>query len=115
MTHTALFTLTVAFASIQSAPARDVQAGATSTASQATLPVECEAFLNRVDRCMQKLGPDNAIATAYKHTLQIARTEWQSAPDPVVVGNVCHLASQAFDKTAAEANCESHDVAVLTP
>ncbi len=115
MTRTTLFALVLAFTAIQSAPARDVRAGATSSpTSKTALPVECEAFLHRVDRCMQTLGPDNPIASAYKQRLDLARSEWQSA-DQAVVANVCHLASEAFDKIATNAHCEPREVAVVTP
>ena len=109
-----LFALVVAFAAIQSAPAQDVRAGASSSSSASTLPVECEAFLNRVDRCMQTLGADNPLAGVYKQNLLVARTEWQSAPDKDVVSNVCHRASEAFAKTAANAKCEPLEVVAVT-
>jgi hypothetical protein len=112
MKRTTLFALVVAFAAIQSAPAEDVRAGASS--SSQTLPVECEAFLNRVDRCMQTLGPDNPIASAYKQNLVVARAQWEAVPDKVLVGNVCHRASEAFDKTAANAKCEPLEVVANT-
>jgi len=109
MKRTLFVALLVAFTAIQSAPAEDVRAGA----SPSTLPVECEAFLDRVDRCMQTLGADNPLAGVYKQNLLVARTEWQAAPDKTVVGNVCHRASEAFAKTAANAKCEPLEVVAV--
>lgn len=114
MKSTTLVVLGLAFAAIQPASARDVRAAGTSAASPPALSVECEAFLNRVDRCMQTLGADPSISNAYKQNLDVARSEWKSAPDQALIGNVCHLANDAFDRTAANAKCEQEEVAVVT-
>jgi hypothetical protein len=115
MNRTIFLALVVAFGAIQTASAEDA-AKVASTQKTAThaLPVECEAFLSRVDRCMQTLGPDNPIAGGIKANLINARGEWAANPDQATVAMVCHRASDAFNKTAAEKKCEPLEAVAAT-
>jgi hypothetical protein len=115
MNRTIFLALAVAFGAMQTASAEDA---ATTASSQKTathaLPIECESYLSRVDRCMQTLGPNDPLAGHYKENLINARGQWESNADTVTVALVCHRASDAFNKTAADKKCEPLETVAAT-
>ena len=77
------------------------QAASATAGSGGKLAAECEAFINRMSACYDKLPPDTA--DPMKATLQETRNALiEAAAD----GAACKTMSQEFDTTAATLQCE---------
>ena len=77
------------------------QAVSATAGSGGKLAAECEAFINRMSACYDKLPPDTA--DPMKATLQETRNALiEAAAD----GAACKTMSQEFDTTAATLQCE---------
>lgn len=77
------------------------QAASATAGSGGKLAAECEAFINRMSACYDKLPPDTA--EPMKATLQETRNALiEAAAD----GAACKTMSQEFDTTAATLQCE---------
>lgn len=77
------------------------QAVSATAGSGGKLAAECEAFINRMSACYDKLPPDTA--EPMKATLQETRNALiEAAAD----GAACKTMSQEFDTTAATLQCE---------
>ena len=77
------------------------QAASATAGSGGKLAAECEAFINRMSACYDKLPPDTA--DPMKATLQETRNALSEA---AADGAACKTMSQEFDTTAATLQCE---------
>lgn len=77
------------------------QAVSATAGSGGKLAAECEAFINRMSACYDKLPPDTA--EPMKATLQETRNALSEA---AADGAACKTMSQEFDTTAATLQCE---------
>ena len=77
------------------------QAASATAGSGGKLAAECEAFINRMSACYDKLPPDTA--EPMKATLQETRNALSEA---AADGAACKTMSQEFDTTAATLQCE---------
>jgi hypothetical protein len=67
---------------------------------------ECDAYVDRVNKCMEKLGADNAMATTYKQQMDAAKALWASLQDKAALANACKQANDAFNQSAQMLKCE---------
>ena len=77
------------------------QAVSATAGNGGKLAAECEAFINRMSACYDKLPPDTA--EPMKATLQETRNALSEA---AADGAACKTMSQEFDTTAATLQCE---------
>ena len=75
------------------APAQDPAPAAT------TLPAECEAYLDKVNSCVAKLG---AAGDALKQGLETTREAWKQVPQESL-GEACKQATEMFEQQAGKA------------
>jgi hypothetical protein len=74
-------------------------------ASAATVPAECEAYLAKVNACMDKLGSSNPAAASIKQQLDAAKTQWASIPDKTQLAAQCKQSSDLFAQSASQMGC----------
>lgn len=74
-------------------------------ASAAAVPVECEAYLAKVNACMDKLGSSNPAAASIKQQLDAAKTQWASIPDKTQLAAQCKQSSDLFAQSASQMGC----------
>ena len=67
---------------------------------------ECDAYVDRVNKCMEKLGANNAMATTYKQQMEAAKAQWATMQDKTALANVCKQANDAFNQSAQMLKCE---------
>lgn len=89
--------------SSEPAAAPSDSAAATSTGS---IPAECEAYVNKVNACVEKMHGSNAqMAETFKKQMEDAKASWASIPDQEQLKNVCIQADQAFEPAAKQLGC----------
>lgn len=72
----------------------------------ATLPAECDAYLKKVEACVEKIGGQNAqTAEAFKKGMDMTKSSLASIQDQDQAKAICSQAEQAFDATAQQAGC----------
>ena len=74
-------------------------APAPEPAAATTLPAECEAYLAKVNACVEKLG---AAGDAVKQGLETTRESWKQVPQESL-GEACKQASEMFEQQAGKA------------
>ncbi len=77
---------------------------ATSVASSSV--AECDAYVDRVNKCMEKLGANSPMAATYKQQMEAAKSQWAVMQDKTALANACKQANDAFSQSAQMLNCE---------
>ncbi|MGE8639637.1 MAG: DUF5339 family protein [Achromobacter sp.] len=76
------------------------------TASTApSVPAECEAYLAKVNACMDKLGSSNPAAASIKQQLESAKSQWAAIPDKTQLAAQCKQSSDLFAQSASQMGC----------
>lgn len=91
--------------STPTAPAAPAPSATPPAASTASLPAECEAYLTKVNACMDKLGSSNPAAASIKQQLDSARAQWASVPDKTQLASQCKQSSDLFAQSASQMGC----------
>ena len=91
--------------STPTAPAAPAPSATPPAASTASLPAECEAYLTKVNACMDKLGNSNPAAASIKQQLDSARAQWASVPDKTQLASQCKQSSDLFAQSASQMGC----------
>ena len=78
----------------------------TSVASTSSSVAECDAYVERVNKCMDKLGANSPMAATYKQQMDSAKTQWATMQDKSALANACKQANTAFDQSAQMLKCE---------
>ncbi|WP_258130591.1 DUF5339 family protein [Achromobacter anxifer] len=78
---------------------------APSAGATASVPPECEAYLAKVNACMDKLGSANPAAAAIKEQLDAARTQWGAISDKTQLAAQCKQSSDSFAQSASQMGC----------
>ena len=87
-------------------PAAAAPAASPSVASaSATMPAECEAYLTKVNACMDKLGSSNPAAASVKQQLDAAKTQWAAIPDKTKLAAQCKQSTDLFSQSASQMGC----------
>jgi len=86
-------------------PASPAPSATPPAASTASLPAECEAYLTKVNACMDKLGNSNPAAASIKQQLDSARAQWASVPDKTQLASQCKQSSDLFAQSASQMGC----------
>lgn len=71
----------------------------------ASVPAECEAYLAKVNACMDKLGSGNPAAAAIKEQLDAARAQWGAISDKTQLAAQCKQSSDSFTQSASQMGC----------
>ena len=88
------------------APATDAAAApAEEAASASSLPADCEAYLTRVQACVDKAG-SNPASDAVKQSLETTRQQWAGISNQDALASACKMANDQFAATAASLKCE---------
>lgn len=88
------------------APAADAPAApAEEAASASSLPADCEAYLTRVQACVDKAG-SNPASDAVKQGLETTRQQWAGISNQDALASACKMANDQFAATAASLKCE---------
>lgn len=90
-----------------STPAPTTPSAATppATGSAASVPAECEAYLAKVNACMDKLGSSNPAAASIKQQLESAKSQWAAIPDKTQLAAQCKQSSDLFAQSATQMGC----------
>ncbi|MFY0479043.1 DUF5339 family protein [Achromobacter marplatensis] len=90
-----------------SAPTTPAPAATTppATGSSASVPAECEAYLAKVNACMDKLGSSNPAAASIKQQLESAKSQWAAIPDKTQLAAQCKQSSDLFAQSATQMGC----------
>lgn len=78
---------------------------APSAGATASVPAECEAYLAKVNACMDKLGSGNPAAAAIKEQLDSARAQWGAISDKTQLATQCKQSSDSFAQSASQMGC----------
>ncbi|MBB1595971.1 DUF5339 family protein [Achromobacter sp. UMC46] len=76
-----------------------------ATGSTASVPAECEAYLAKVNACMDKLGNSNPAAASIKQQLESAKSQWAAIPDKTQLAAQCKQSSDLFAQSATQMGC----------
>ncbi len=88
------------------APATDAAAApAEEAASASSLPADCEAYITRVQACVDKAG-SNPASDAVKQSLETTRQQWAGISNQDALASACKMANDQFAATAASLKCE---------
>ncbi|MPT28594.1 MAG: glutaconyl-CoA decarboxylase subunit gamma, partial [Achromobacter sp.] len=74
-------------------------------ASAASVPEECEAYLTKVNACMDKLGSSNPAAASIKQQLESAKSQWAAIPDKTQLAAQCKQSADLFAQSATQMGC----------
>jgi len=80
-------------------------AAAAAPAATASVPAECEAYVAKINACMDKLGSGNPAAAAIKEQLDAARTQWAAVSDKTQLAAQCKQSSDTFTQSASQMGC----------
>lgn len=78
---------------------------APAAGATASVPAECEAYLAKVNACMDKLGSANPAAAAIKEQLDAARAQWGAISDKTQLAAQCKQSSDSFAQSASQMGC----------
>lgn len=70
-----------------------------------SVPAECEAYLAKVNACMDKLGSSNPAAASIKQQLESAKSQWAAIPDKTQLAAQCKQSSDLFAQSATQMGC----------
>jgi len=76
-----------------------------SSAAPASVPAECEAYVAKINACMDKLGSGNPAAAAIKEQLDAARAQWGAVSDKAQLATQCKQSSDTFTQSASQMGC----------
>lgn len=76
-----------------------------ATGATASVPAECEAYLAKVNACMDKLGSSNPAAASIKQQLESAKSQWAAIPDKTQLAAQCKQSSDLFAQSATQMGC----------
>ncbi|OZI32338.1 glutaconyl-CoA decarboxylase subunit gamma [Bordetella genomosp. 10] len=77
-----------------------------STASAGDVPAECDAYIRKVNACMDKLGANSPAVATFRQQLDAARTQWASVSDKTALAAQCKQSTDLFTQSAAQMGCE---------
>jgi hypothetical protein len=80
-------------------------APAASTGSTASIPAECEAYVQKVNACVSKLGQGNPAMAAIKQQLDTARSQWGTVSDQGALAAQCKQSNDLFSQSSAQMGC----------
>lgn len=87
------------------APAAPAPSATPPAAASATVPAECEAYLAKVNACMDKLGNSNPAAASIKQQLDSAKAQWAAVSDKTQLAAQCKQSSDLFAQSASQMGC----------
>jgi hypothetical protein len=87
------------------APAPAAPAPVTAAAAPA-LPAECDAYIARVNTCVDKISAGNPAAATFKQQMEASKAQWAAVPDKTALANICKQANDAFNQSAQMLKCE---------
>lgn len=88
------------------APAAADMAAPAAASGDATVPAECNAYLDQVAACTAKLSAANpAVAQAMQQSADQTRASWAAISDQAALAGACKQASDAFKASAAASGC----------
>ncbi|WAI82309.1 MULTISPECIES: DUF5339 family protein [Achromobacter] len=73
--------------------------------SASSTPAECEAYVAKVNACMDKLGSSNPAAASVKQQLEAAKSQWAAISDKTQLAAQCKQSSDMFAKSASQMGC----------
>lgn len=88
------------------APAPAPAAAAPAPAAAAALPAECDAYAERVTKCVDKVSASNPAAATFKQQMETAKSQWAAVQDKAALANICKQANDAFNQSAQMLKCE---------
>lgn len=88
-----------------SAPAAPPAASSPAGSASSALPSECEAYVTKVNACMDKLGSSNPAAASVKQQLEAAKSQWAAVPDKTQLAAQCKQSSDLFAQSASQMGC----------
>lgn len=62
----------------------------------ARLPSECQAYLSKLNECINKVGSSNPTAASIRQQLEATQTEWAAVVDKVQLAEQCKQSSELF-------------------
>ena len=80
-------------------------AAAPAPGAAASVPAECEAYVAKINACMDKLGSGNPAAAAIKEQLDAARSQWAAVSDKTQLAAQCKQSSDTFTQSASQMGC----------
>lgn len=63
----------------------------------AELPSECQAYLSKLNECINKVGSSNPTADSIRQQLEATETEWAAVVDKVELAAQCKQSSDLFE------------------
>ncbi|MDQ1763832.1 glutaconyl-CoA decarboxylase subunit gamma [Achromobacter xylosoxidans] len=86
-------------------PATSPSSAAPAAGTAASVPAECEAYVAKINACMDKLGSGNPAAAAIKEQLDAARAQWGAVSDKTQLAAQCKQSSDTFTQSASQMGC----------
>ena len=75
-------------------------AATTPAPSRRPPPAECEAYVAKVNACMDKLGNGNPAVASFKQQMEAAKAQWAAVTDKTQLAAQCKQASDLFAQSA---------------
>jgi len=91
-----------------SSPASGSTASGTATASASSgdVPAECDAYIRKVNTCMDKLGANSPAVATFRQQLDAARAQWATVPDKTALAAQCKQSTDLFTQSANQMGCQ---------
>ncbi|WP_233235080.1 glutaconyl-CoA decarboxylase subunit gamma [Bordetella sp. LUAb4] len=80
--------------------------GATASTSGGDVPVECDAYIRKVNTCMDKLGANSPAVATFRQQLDAARAQWATVPDKTALAAQCKQSTDLFTQSANQMGCQ---------
>ena len=88
------------------APAASDMAAPAAATGDATVPAECNAYLDAVAACTAKLSNSNAAAAqAMQQAADQTRATWATITDQAALASACKASTDAFKASATASGC----------
>lgn len=104
-TTTETSTTSTAPAATTTATDATATAPATTTASATPMPAQCEAYLSRVQQCVDRLGTSSPAAPMVRQQLETTRQQWSQISDQAALAQACTQADASWTQSSAAMGC----------
>ncbi|RXN93474.1 glutaconyl-CoA decarboxylase subunit gamma [Achromobacter aloeverae] len=87
-------------------PSSATPAPSSSTASAADVPAECDAYIRKVNACMDKLGANSPAVATFRQQMDAARAQWSGVSDKTALAAQCKQSTDLFAQSASQLGCQ---------
>ncbi|MBN8887232.1 MAG: hypothetical protein J0I77_16030 [Rudaea sp.] len=89
------------------APAAPTPTTPAAPAAATATPPECDAYFERVSKCLDKAGESNpTVVATLKQQLDGSKAQWANLQDKSALASICKQSNDMFTQSAQMLKCE---------